>query len=99
MLHVKHEPTNMHYTECLTIVRKFVRALCEHERRTLHDKRAGCNPKQCVGGLMICADLAQALNRVPRGRMQEAMEDAGFSSDEVAVLMLFHTQSHCNIQQ
>ena len=74
-----------------------VRALCVRERRTLHDKREGHRPRQCVGGLVFCADLAQAFDRVPRGRIQEAMQDAGFSADEIAVFTLWHTQSHCSI--
>ena len=75
-----------------------VRELCERERRTLHDKFQGYKQRQCVGGLMICADLAQAFDRVPRGHLQQAMLDAGFLPDEIAIFMLWHTQSRCHIQ-
>ena len=75
----------MHYLEHSVTARKFVNYVTENVAACT--TREGYKPKPCVGGLMICADLGQAFEGVPRGRLKEAMEDAGFTSDEIAVFM------------
>ena len=59
--------------------------LCQRVRSALHDKHQGAKQQQGVGGLVICADLAQAF-------VQHAMSEADFTNAEIAVFMLWHTR-------
>ena len=72
-----------------------VRQLCAGASCSIQDRQAGRSPPACVGGLMVCADLAQAFDRVPRSKLMEAMSDADFSEDEISIFMQWHTQNSC----
>ena len=81
--------------EAISRVAKHCRAVRDRVQRstcTVHDRRAGCTPSQCVGGIMLGVDLSRAFDCVPRHALQTSLQRAGAEPELQQAVLVLHEQ-------
>ena len=81
--------------EAISRVAKHCREVRDRVQRstcTVHDRRAGYTPSQCVGGIMLGVDLSRAFDCVPRQALQLSLQRAGAEPELQQAVLVLHEQ-------
>ena len=64
--------------------------LCATADVTPHQRKAGHQREELVGGLQLCLDVSMAFDRVPRVHLEDALQQTQMADDLIALLINWH---------
>ena len=76
-----------------------VRDLCQAQRRSLYEQKAGNTTRGCAGGMQLSIDLTQAFDRVSRGLLEAALIYIGVPLDLRSLLLRWVHAVHYVVQR
>ena len=75
-----------------------VRAMCDSQKQTIHDKHAGADRFPCCGGAQLAVDLSKAFDSLPRFILEQVLIHAGVQADLRELILLWHEQGIYKIE-